>query len=143
MKMSLHDDIMNLPCDGATLDWANTREAYMYGHRNARHAAAELALKVEAELKKTADFWCERAETVRDERDRLRVQVEAMREDAARYRWLRDKANGEIVFDHTKDQSDGGNHFALFVPFDGREIPNDETSGQTLDEAIDAARKES
>lgn len=35
--------IMNIPADGATLDWANTREAYLYGHRDARHAAAALA----------------------------------------------------------------------------------------------------
>ena len=46
--MDLHGQIMNLPADGATLDWANTREAYLYGHRDARHAAAELALKADA-----------------------------------------------------------------------------------------------
>lgn len=43
-EVDLHDDIINLPCDGATLDWANTREAYQCGHRDARHAAAELVL---------------------------------------------------------------------------------------------------
>lgn len=46
--MDLHVRIMNLPAYGATLAWANTREAYLYGHRDARHAAAELALKAGA-----------------------------------------------------------------------------------------------
>jgi hypothetical protein len=59
--------------------------------------------------------------------------------DAARYRWLRDHAGGEIVFDHTRNQSDGGHRFVLNVPFDGRDIPNDETSAATLAESIDAA----
>lgn len=62
--MDLHGKIMNLPCDGATLDWANTREAYMYGHRDARHAAAELATAADAliaelveALKGMNDVW--------------------------------------------------------------------------------------
>lgn len=46
--MDLHGEIMNLPADGATLDWANTLEAYLYGHRDARHAAAECASVHEA-----------------------------------------------------------------------------------------------
>lgn len=50
----LHADIMNLPCDGATLDWANTREAYQYGHRDARHAAAELVAALECPCTKSA-----------------------------------------------------------------------------------------
>ena len=69
----------------------------------------------------------------------LKAERDALLKDAERYRWLRDKAPGEIVFDHTRDQRDGGNHFALHVPFDGREIPDDEASGRALDEAIDAA----
>ena len=52
--MDLHGQIMNLPADGATLDWANTREAYLYGHRDARHAAAELALKSDAAMEEAA-----------------------------------------------------------------------------------------
>ena len=68
--MDLHGQIMNLPADGATLDWANTREAYLHGHRDARHSAAELALKTEAQL---------------------RQENEELRRDAARYRWLRDR----------------------------------------------------
>ena len=48
--MSLHDEIMNLP---AQPDIRRTdREALIYkeGHRHARHAAAELALKADARI---------------------------------------------------------------------------------------------
>lgn len=61
--MDLHGQIMNLPANGATLDWANTREACLHGHRDARHAAAELAGQEDAE-------------------------IEALRKDAERYRKL-------------------------------------------------------
>ncbi len=48
----------------------------------------------------------------------VEARIEALRKDAERYRWLRDKAPGEIVFDHTASQSEGGPHFLLRVPFD-------------------------
>lgn len=50
--MDMHGLIMNLPCEWAMRDWSNTREAYMYGHRDARHAAAELALMADAEIER-------------------------------------------------------------------------------------------
>lgn len=65
--------------------------------------------------------------------------AQALEADAKRYRWLRDKAPGEIVFDHTASQSEGGPHFLLRVPFDGEPVHNDEHSGMKLDAAIDAA----
>ena len=61
--------------------------------------------------------------------------AQAVEQDAARYRWLRDKAPGEIVFDRDNDDS----HFMLIVPFDGEPVHNDTHSGMKLDEAIDAA----
>ena len=61
--------------------------------------------------------------------------AQAVEQDAARYRWLRDKAPGEIVFDRHNDDS----HFMLIVPFDGEPVHNDTHSGMKLDEAIDAA----
>lgn len=64
--------------------------------------------------------------------------VAAESKDAARYRWLRDKAPGEIVFDHTESQSSGGSHFMLIVPFDGEPVHNDAHSALKLDAAIDA-----
>ena len=67
------------------------------------------------------------------------ADAEALRKDAERYRWLRDKTPGEIVFDHTASQSEGGPHFLLRVPFDGEPVHNDEHSGMKLDAAIDAA----
>ena len=66
---------------------------------------------------------------------RLTADRDAALRDAERYRWLRDKAPGEIVFDHINDD----NHFMLIVPFDGEPVHNDEHSGMKLDEAIDAA----
>ena len=117
----LHGQIMHLPHTPPTdirrsvvnPSW----HGYQIGHRDARHAAAELALSADAE-------------------------IEALRKDAARYAWLRDKAPGEIVFDHTKSQYEGGSHFLLRVPFDGRPVNNDAESAARLDAAIDAALKE-
>lgn len=42
----LHDAIMNLPCDDskANEEYNDRRSAYKHGHRDARHAAAELAI---------------------------------------------------------------------------------------------------
>ncbi len=45
-----HVRFMTVMPDGATLDWANRREAYLYGHRDARHAAAEIAAEADAEI---------------------------------------------------------------------------------------------
>ena len=46
--MSLHDKIMSLQANCDPSDWASTREAYSYGHIDARHAAAELASEADA-----------------------------------------------------------------------------------------------
>ena len=45
--MNLHNEIMNLPCEPSQRDIMNDREitAHKIGHRDARHAAAELAIK--------------------------------------------------------------------------------------------------
>jgi hypothetical protein len=42
----LHGKIMNIQADhtASTADYKSKREAYIFGHRDARHAAAELAL---------------------------------------------------------------------------------------------------
>gem|GEM_PF-3391949 len=52
---ALPGKIMNVSADGATLDWASTREAYLYGHRDARHAAAEIASSFIAALRTALD----------------------------------------------------------------------------------------
>lgn len=77
--------------------------------------------------------------------DELRAELAAAKRepltderDAARYRWLRDKADGEIVFDHTMRQDDGGHRFVLNVPFDGEPINNDAEAAERMDAAIDA-----
>lgn len=46
--MNLHNEIMNIPTD--KLDWdvgVKESRSYKEGHRDARHAAAELSLKVD------------------------------------------------------------------------------------------------
>ena len=51
--MNLHNDIMNIPVDNRKhLDAVSAAgaAAYKYGHRDARHAAAELSLKAEARI---------------------------------------------------------------------------------------------
>lgn len=71
-----------------------------------------------------------------DEAATLRAEVEGLRADAERYRWLKHKAPGEIVFDHINDD----HRFELYVPFDGNPIDNDKESNARLDAAIDAAK---
>ena len=48
--MNLHGEIMNIPSKPFRLVFNGPGElnAYLYGHRDARHAAAELALKYDA-----------------------------------------------------------------------------------------------
>lgn len=56
--MSLHNEIMNTPVDKDMiefLDSPSTKAAYRVGHRDARHAAAELSLKYEALIEKLFD----------------------------------------------------------------------------------------
>lgn len=55
--MNLHNDIMNIPVniildgpEGVGNVSQNLYTAYKEGHRDARHAAAELSLKVEARI---------------------------------------------------------------------------------------------
>lgn len=50
--MNLHNEIMNIPVpsDFDYADFPNKVYAYKSGHRDARHAAAELSLKAEARI---------------------------------------------------------------------------------------------
>jgi hypothetical protein len=48
--MTLHNKIMNIPCEPDRLAWTNNGLAYKQGHKSARHAAAELAVKAEDEI---------------------------------------------------------------------------------------------
>lgn len=50
--MTLHNEIMNLPCGSKDMAKFAPSEhlAYKVGHRDARHAAAELSLKYEQEI---------------------------------------------------------------------------------------------
>jgi hypothetical protein len=57
--MSLHDDIMNLqvPQRRELITCSGQGElAYKYGHRDARHAAAELAIQAESWLEAYSDM---------------------------------------------------------------------------------------
>jgi hypothetical protein len=78
--MDLHGQIMNLPATGALLDWANTREAYLYGHRDARHSAAELALVADSENAKLREI----VGVLTAENERLRVMLTAAQATASR-----------------------------------------------------------
>lgn len=49
--MNLHGQIMNLPQCDPGLE-ADPQRAYKLGHRDARHAAAELALAADAEIER-------------------------------------------------------------------------------------------
>lgn len=54
--MSLHNDIMNIPANSDVENYPdNLRLAYKVGHRDARHAAAEMALKADSKIEKFAE----------------------------------------------------------------------------------------
>jgi hypothetical protein len=73
--MDLHGQMMNLPCDASNLP-LGFEGAFKQGHKQARHAAAELALGADAEIARfrealieirdsdAAEDWCR--ETARD-----------------------------------------------------------------------------
>jgi hypothetical protein len=50
--MSYHGEIMNIPCDAGMAGTDNVLLAYLHGHRDARHAAAEIANEADAEIAK-------------------------------------------------------------------------------------------
>ena len=68
--MDLHNAIMNIPCDADVLGLPDKATAYRIGHRDARHAAAEL---VAAELA-----------TLREEKRRLEGEVERLKRNRVR-----------------------------------------------------------
>jgi hypothetical protein len=58
--MELHSEIMNIPVDQDKLDAAvqdrHWTAIYKFGHRDARHAAAELSLKAEARIEELEEM---------------------------------------------------------------------------------------
>ena len=50
--MSLHGEIVNILADANKAGTQDPRIAYLHGHRDARHAAAELALRADAEIER-------------------------------------------------------------------------------------------
>ena len=91
MSTELHSAIMNLPCGVADTKVESFKD-YALGHRDARHAAAELANEHDAELSAARKRIGE-LEAERDEADRFagaaRRRIDDL-EDAARKRarWL-------------------------------------------------------
>lgn len=64
--MSLHGDIMNIPHAFDTYPWGRMEKvSYVTSHRDARHAAAELAIKADAEI-----------DRLKEENAKLRVRLD-------------------------------------------------------------------
>jgi hypothetical protein len=58
--MNLHNTIMNIPTEIDFTDWSDhDRQSYKRGHRDARHAGAELSLKAEARIDELEDTLLE------------------------------------------------------------------------------------
>lgn len=56
--MNLHNEIMNIPADPVEFDFHFSHAiAFKIGHREARHAAAELALKHDALIEALSDHF--------------------------------------------------------------------------------------
>ena len=53
--MDLHGQIMNILADANKAGTDDARLAYLHGHRDARHAAAEMALKADAQIDALAE----------------------------------------------------------------------------------------
>ena len=54
--MNLHGQIINMTADAGNASTDSTRIAYLEGHRDARHVAAELALKADAAMQEAAQI---------------------------------------------------------------------------------------
>lgn len=58
--MNLHAQIMNIPLDNELIEFLDapaTKAAYRVGHRDARHDAAELAMKYDALFEELEDHF--------------------------------------------------------------------------------------
>lgn len=59
--MNLHNEIMNIQVNNNTINSeVGSPKDYKLGHRDARHAAAELSLKYERLIEKLFDALCDR-----------------------------------------------------------------------------------
>lgn len=73
--MSLHDEIMNIKVNGDHLkDYFELKFHYTRGHHDARIAAAELAIKADAEI-----------EILKDENNLLKKHLEAVQSASNEY----------------------------------------------------------
>ena len=55
--MNFHSEIMNISTEIDFTDWSDhDRQSYKRGHRDARHAAAELSLKVGARIEELEEM---------------------------------------------------------------------------------------
>jgi len=79
--MSLHDEIMSLPVKSDVEEFTiSARANYKQGHRDARHAAAELAIKYDQDIERVkADL-----DRLHRERDAFQEQCRVMAEENAR-----------------------------------------------------------
>ena len=107
---TFHDRMMNIPIpdhfNSAEDRDAGLRVTYKFGHRDARHAAAEIACEADRELKRLSQLVDEERRTVskigllrdeaNEERDTLRQMVSDLRQrlDGAGIAALRDDAPG-------------------------------------------------
>ena len=116
---SFHARVMNLPVNSKRVPVV-TRFAttYLDGHRDARHAAAEIANEADATIA------------------RLVARLRAAEADAERYRWLRDNAQTRAVIRWSAppkpDLIDGSDH--------EHEVSMPGFNAMAFDRAIDAAR---
>jgi hypothetical protein len=114
----LHSQIMNIHSrDDADLnaEYSDRRIAYKSGHRDARHAAAELAVDADQRI------------------EALSAQVQALRADAGRYQWLKSLPDSRV---HLRRMAVEGSKTLKH----GFSAPHTVYVAKTIDEAIDAAR---
>lgn len=76
--MNLHNQIMNLPCKETSFASRLQEAAYKFGHRDARHSAAELACEHDKEMRE----WMEACRAAVRDRDRLSYENTDLRKRA-------------------------------------------------------------
>jgi len=86
--MSLHDEIMNIQADKAADEKIYGQMAYKRGHRDARHAAAELAILHDQGMERMKSDL----DRLHRERDAFQQQCSAMAEENERVRLVLDDA---------------------------------------------------
>lgn len=128
-RLSIREDVLENLCDARfriNLDLETKRDKLKAENEKLKSACSR-ADQIICDESKAAAFARARGNLLEADLEKLKAENEALRKDAERYRWLREKVGVDFIF----------GEYAPWLP--GGEEGMDEIEKQTTDEAIDAA----